>query len=344
MLPLVFIGRALPPRESTSSRPDWAQADPARIARMLQRALARPTGGWYVLDATDRIGERRARGFLVEGLRLVAWRRDGQLWAAPASCPHMGASLEGACVQGGRLVCPWHGLRLGPEGRGNWKPLPTHDDGVLAWVRLDQPGEVSSDRPVLPSRPASPTLIGVIRRDARCAPADVIANRLDPWHGVHFHPHSFARLRVVDEADDHITVRVAYRALGPLVVEVDARFETPSARCIVMTIERGEGEGSVVETHATPLEPGRTAIVEATIATSDRPGFRLLQPLRALLRRFIEKRAERLWIDDAAYCERLAYLRTARPKSSAEASHSQDAHHGIGRAADHDERERTAPA
>ena len=42
-----------------------------------------------------------------------------------------------------------------------------------------------------------------------------------------------------------------------------------------MTIVRGDGLGSVVETHATPIAPGRTAIIEATLATSDRPGFAL---------------------------------------------------------------------
>ncbi len=41
-----------------------------------------------------------------------------------------------------------------------------------------------------------------------------------------------------------------------------------------MTIVDGEGIGSVVETHATPLTKGRTAIIEATLATSERAGVR----------------------------------------------------------------------
>ena len=39
-------------------------------------------------------------------------------------------------------------------------------------------------------------------------------------------------------------------------MEVDARFHCPEPRTIVMTIIRGEGVGSDVETHATPLEAG----------------------------------------------------------------------------------------
>jgi hypothetical protein len=62
-------------------------------------------------------------------------------------------------------------------------------------------------------------------------------------------------------------VRVSVRVLGPLAVEVDATFHCPDPRTIVMTIIEGEGVGSVVETHATPIGPGRTAVIEATLAT-----------------------------------------------------------------------------
>ncbi len=59
---------------------------------------------------------------------------------------------------------------------------------------------------------------------------------------------------------------------------VIAEFTSPEPRTIVMRIVDGEGAGSVVETHATPLGPGpdgrpRTAVLEAVIAHSDRPGF-----------------------------------------------------------------------
>ena len=58
-------------------------------------------------------------------------------------------------------------------------------------------GEAPTDAPILPLRP-SRALSGVVFAEARCRPADVIANRLDPWHGAHFHPHSFARLSVLE--------------------------------------------------------------------------------------------------------------------------------------------------
>ena len=142
-----------------------------------------------------------------------------------------------------------------------------------------------------------------------CESQDVIANRLDPWHGAHYHPHSFGALKVVERGDDAIVVRVVFRATTRMGVEVDARFHCPDPRTIVMTIIDGEGAGSVVETHATPLYDGRSAIIEATFASSDRPGFRLASIARGLVRKRIERAARRLWVEDAAYAERRYALR-----------------------------------
>jgi len=116
-------------------------------------------------------------------------------------------------------------------------------------------------------------------------------------------------LKVVDMNDDSITVRVAKKIFGPIAVEVDARFDCPDPRTIVMTITAGEGTGSVVETHATPLGPGRTAIVEATLATSKRVQFRMAELVGPLVRPFIERMAARLWVAATAYAERLYTIR-----------------------------------
>jgi hypothetical protein len=50
-------------------------------------------------------------------------------------------------------------------------------------------------------------------------------------------------------------------------------------------------------------------VVEATLATSDRAGFRHARKLQRFIRPFIERSARRLWVDDAAYAERLYELR-----------------------------------
>jgi isorenieratene synthase len=149
----------------------------------------------------------------------------------------------------------------------------------------------------------------VIHFAARCDPEDIIANRLDPWHGVHLHPHSFARLKVIGNVDEVLTVRVVFRAFGSFGVEVDCTFHCPEPNTIVMTIIDGEGRGSVVETHATPISPGWTMVTEATLATSDRRVFRQALRRPARIRAAIEKRAKRLWEEDRSYGERRYYLR-----------------------------------
>jgi len=307
---LLHIGRRPPSKPTLSERPDWIQANPARIERSLARALERPTGGWYVLDASHRITDREPRRFVVDGQELVAWRDRRTLRVAPAACPHMGADLSSASVRAGRLVCPWHGLALGADGHGAWQCLTAFDDGVLAWVRLAEAGQEPTDRPIIAPRPADARISGVMSMEGACEPEDVIANRLDPWHGVHYHPHSFADLVLLDVDEDVLTLRVSYRVVGPICVEVDATFHSPEPRTITMTIVDGEGVGSVVETHATPIAPGRSRIIEATIATSERTGFHIARLGGRLLRPMIEKRADRLWVEDTEYAERRYALRT----------------------------------
>jgi isorenieratene synthase len=286
--------------------PDWQQCNPGWIARGVARALTLPSGGWYVIDAARAIGDG-PRCYRIGGQAWVVWRAGDAFRVAPNACPHLGASLADGRIEAGKIVCPWHGLALGEAPRGTHRVLPVHHDGVLVWVRLDD-GEAPTPAPILPARPAR-RLDAVIRKEARCEPEDVIANRLDPWHGAHFHPHSFGRLRVIDQTDGAITVRVVYRVVGRIGIEVDARFHCPERRSIVMTIVSGEGEGSVVETHATPIDEGRTAIVEATLATSERAGFRAARLGACLLRPLIQRAAHRLWVEDAAYAERLYALR-----------------------------------
>ena len=285
-------------------RPDWQAADPRWIAGALDRALERPAGGWHVVAGSAALrGKPLAARVL--GRDLVLWRSAHGVHAADDHCPHLGARWSQGRMQNGAVVCPWHGLAL--DARAPCQALlPAHDDGVLLWVQL--PGEAPLPAPVLPTRPAA-ALVSVMTLPARCSPREVVENRLDPWHGAHFHGHTFARLKVLEQTDDSITVRVAFRVLGPLAVEVDARFHSPQRRCIAMTIVAGEGEGSVVETHGTALDGEHCQITEAVFAHSARPGFAIARRLGALIAPYMRFAARRLWVEDAAYCERRYELR-----------------------------------
>lgn len=316
----------LPPAQWSRQRPTYLDAKPAIIENALARSQRRPSGNWYVFAASADIRAGRPHGTVVGGVELVAWRDGhGGLHVGPGACPHLGAALCTGTVDDGALVCPWHGLRLGGGREFGWKPLPCYDDGVLAWVRLDAlGGEVPLDVPPVPLRPAGARMAAVTRIEGICEPADVIANRLDPWHGSWFHPYSFTRLEVLTappdrgdppEDDDRFLVAVTFR-MGRLGVPVIAEFVSPGPRTIVMRIIEGEGAGSVVETHATPMGPGpdgrpSTAILEAVVAHSDRPGFVRALPAAGLIAPLMRHAAKRLWRDDVVYAERRYHLRAA---------------------------------
>ncbi|MEU5091409.1 DUF5914 domain-containing protein [Streptomyces sp. NPDC021356] len=309
-------------------RPTWQEARPAVIARALKRAQALPSGNWYVVGASRAVRGDGKLARTVAGREIVVWRGPGgRLVGGPGSCPHLGAPLRDSPVRCGTLVCHWHGLALDGSPYGGWSPLPVHDDGVLVWARLDAVGgEEPMDEPVVPRRPdparaltAVHTAVGV------CDPEDVVANRLDPWHGAWLHPYSFADLTVVDApgapdgavdgAGNELTVDVSFKVAGRLVVPVRAVFTAPGPRTVVMRITEGEGAGSVVETHATPLGADaagrpRTAVVEAVVAASDRPGFAAVRRAAPLLRPLVRAAAARLWRDDLSYAERRWRLRS----------------------------------
>jgi phenylpropionate dioxygenase-like ring-hydroxylating dioxygenase large terminal subunit len=324
--------RPVPRAEWARQGPSHAGARPALIEAAVKRAQARPSGNWFVFAASGDVRGDRPLPATVAGVELVAWRnRAGQLTVGPGACPHLGAPLAQARVDRGALVCRWHGLRIGDGAcsRGSssgWRALPSYDDGVLAWVRLDAAGgEAPRSAPVIPARPSlSGGVYAVATMTGVCEPEDIVANRLDPWHGAWFHPYSFTRLSVlaapaeadVAEPDDRFEVSVTFRVAPGLGVPVLAEFTCPDPRTVVMRIAEGEGAGSVVETHATPLGPGldgrpRTAVIEAVVATSGRPGFALARRAAPALRPVMRRAAARLWRDDLAYAERRYHLRSA---------------------------------
>ena len=296
----------------------WRLAKPGRIAAALQVAQAQDSGGWFVAGASDEVGTKESVARTIAGREVVFWRNStGGLVAGPAACPHLGALLDRCPVMDGTMYCRWHGLALTAAGDRSWSPYAALDDGVLLWVRLATEGETPTERPTLPARPPLDcSVTAVMVEPGTCEPEDVIANRLDPWHGAWFHPYAFSHLVVDDEASDEtrLVVDVTFRLSRTWGVPVRAEFVCPDTRTIVMRIVDGEGTASVVETHATPTgvdERGRpiTMVTEATIAYSDRPGFQVARWLSPVLRPGIIMTAKKLWVDDLAYAERRYQLR-----------------------------------
>ena len=248
----------------------------------------------------------------------------------------MGAPLDQGRVCDGALVCPWHGLSLGAGGHGAWRPLETHDDGVVLWLRFDSPAvrpehdhfsarglrEDEASALTRPPRLLRPThfVAGVVRTELACDPEDVMARRLDPWASPRGRFEQLLAKELLVESDERLVVRAESRCFGPRRRTLDLAIECPSARSVTMTVLSGEAEGSVIETHATPSEAGRTSIVEATLVPCSDPSAarqarsqRLLGALHASLgrglRSWLEFQTRRRWRHDARYVERLCQLR-----------------------------------
>jgi len=307
------LGEKLPPltaMQQTDDR-DWINANPGKILASFRQAQRKTSGNWYVLGETSRLRKRPEQVLYVDSREILLVCRKGELHAVDNRCPHMGSPLSaGRCGEDG-IVCAWHGLKIDLSGKSARNSFRLHDDGELLWINI--PGR-EEDLPLPPvvERPRK-AVTAVFQRRLRCDAHYAVLNRLDPWHGTHFHPHTFAALRVFREEPGELWLRVAYRVTGPLCVEVDARFHCPDARTIVMTIMAGEGKGSIVETHATPIAPGHALLTELVAATSQRPGFAAARLFAPLVRPLLRSAAARLWKEDAAYVERRYYLDQGAP-------------------------------
>lgn len=297
--------------------PTWRQATPARIRAALDVARSRSAGGWFVVGASADLGAARSRVRTVAGREIALWRAaDGSVRASGGACPHLGALLSDCPVIDGNLVCPWHGFRLG-DGEPGWIPIRALDDGALLWVHLPGIDDVEAPAPTRLVRPAlDRSICSVVSLRGTCTPDDVMANRLDPWHGAWFHPYAFSHLVVDDAASSaaELVVDVTFRLGRRIGVPVRARFWCPDARTVVMEIIEGEGLGSVVETHATPLTPPGdrapvTVVTELVVAHSSRAGFVAARRLAWVVRPLMRQASRRLWVDDLAYAERRSLLR-----------------------------------
>lgn len=76
-----------------------------------------PENLWYPVAESREI-RQRPLGVERLGQRLVLWRSsNGTICAHLDRCPHLGAALSAGHVEGGTLVCPFHGFRFSPGGQ-----------------------------------------------------------------------------------------------------------------------------------------------------------------------------------------------------------------------------------
>ncbi len=98
----------------------------------------------------DELAEGEGKTVGVGDKLIAVFRQDGCYFAIDDTCPHMGASLSGGCVENGVVTCPWHAWRF-RLGDGAWADNPRIKIGCYP-VRV-QGDDVQVQAPDPPARP-----------------------------------------------------------------------------------------------------------------------------------------------------------------------------------------------
>jgi phenylpropionate dioxygenase-like ring-hydroxylating dioxygenase large terminal subunit len=164
---------------------------------MVSRWPAAVESGWHPVAFSPAVGSRPTAARLM-GRRLVVARDSEGPFILDDRCPHRGAPLSLGRVEGGTVVCPYHGWRFGRGGRclavpgtalpgAPAKALPCVERAGLVWTSL-----AAEPRPFPRLPPAfEDEALDRFWWPLAASPSgllDAIENHLDPTHPHHVHP------------------------------------------------------------------------------------------------------------------------------------------------------------
>ena len=194
-----------------------------------------PKNAWYVACTPDEIADKPL-GRMVCGESIVFYRADqGQVAALEDFCPHRGAALSLGRVCEGKLVCGYHGLVMGCDGRTESMPgqrvgafpairaYPVIERHGFIWV---WPGQAERADPALLPRlhwaDSSDWAYGGGLYHVACDYRLMVDNLMDLTHETYVHASSIGQ-KEIDEApastrsegDQVITSRFMQGVIAP---------------------------------------------------------------------------------------------------------------------------------
>jgi vanillate O-demethylase monooxygenase subunit len=194
-----------------------------------------PKNAWYVACTPDEIAEKPL-GRQICGERMVLHRgKAGQPVALEDFCPHRGAPLSLGFVRDGELVCGYHGLTMGCEGRPASMPgqRVTNFPAIRAFPALERygfvwvwPGEAELADPAklhaLPWAESPDWAYGGGLYHIACDYRLMVDNLMDLTHETYVHASSIGQ-KEIDEApvttrldgDEVITSRFMEKISAP---------------------------------------------------------------------------------------------------------------------------------
>ena len=165
-------------------------------------AVNYPLNCWYVAATSDEVG----RGLLartVLGQPVVLYRlQSGQVAALEDRCPHRSLPFSEGTLSGDEVVCGYHGMAFGADGRclrvpsqenvpygARARSFPVRNEPPFVWIWLGHPATSTlSDPPALPwlADPGWDTFGETMQVDANYLL--LVENALDLTHFPHVHP------------------------------------------------------------------------------------------------------------------------------------------------------------
>ncbi len=98
---------------------------------------------WVFAAGLDDIPEGTVRSATVDGMRLALVKREGEVYALDAVCPHQQGPLDQGELWRGAVECPWHRFRYDPVTGANIYPANVYPDDAPELKRRDlRPAQV----------------------------------------------------------------------------------------------------------------------------------------------------------------------------------------------------------